>query len=289
MARDPYWLHAYWEVTPATIERAKENLGAEGEGHRWVLRVHSYVDPSSERDMEIFDVDLEPDARNWYVRVPYPERSYRVTVGLRTRDGAVYPFARSARITTPRAGMSGARDSGGRSAPEDEARILTLSGAAETTPSSPGLNASAGAFGAPTSGGVPTSPSGLAGAGEGAPVLGAGPVPGSVPFEGASSPAGEMGSTTRSAPDNLPLHLRADLILFGSTHPDARLTVQDRPVGIRPDGTFSVRFELPDGEQKIPCVARSADGRVVASVTSTVQRTTIPVEPEPNGLSRPEA
>src|SRR5262249_2464054 len=52
----------------------------------------------------------------------------------------------------------------------------------------------------------------------------------------------------------------AELIVYGSTEPNAQVTLQGEPVPVRPDGTFTVRFSLPDSRQIIPAVAASPDG-----------------------------
>ena len=54
--------------------------------------------------------------------------------------------------------------------------------------------------------------------------------------------------------------LDAELIVYGETSPDARVTLQGEPVKMRADGSFTMRFSLPDSRQIIPAVAASADG-----------------------------
>jgi hypothetical protein len=56
------------------------------------------------------------------------------------------------------------------------------------------------------------------------------------------------------------LHLNAEVIFYGGTHPDAKVTVNGQEIMIRPDGTFRYHFVLPDGEFEIPIVAVSPDG-----------------------------
>lgn len=53
--------------------------------------------------------------------------------------------------------------------------------------------------------------------------------------------------------------VNAELIIYGATEPDAHVTVADRPVKLRPDGTFTFRFSLPDGRYQLPAIAISAD------------------------------
>ena len=54
--------------------------------------------------------------------------------------------------------------------------------------------------------------------------------------------------------------INAELIIYGATEPDATVTIADREIKLRPDGTFSFRFSLPDGRYQLPAVAISSDG-----------------------------
>lgn len=54
-------------------------------------------------------------------------------------------------------------------------------------------------------------------------------------------------------------NVNAELIIYGATEPDAQVTIGGRAIKLRPDGTFSFRFALPDGEYELPAVAVSAD------------------------------
>ena len=56
------------------------------------------------------------------------------------------------------------------------------------------------------------------------------------------------------------MHLNAEVIFHGGTHPDAKMTVGGEEIMIRPDGTFRYHYVLPDGEFEIPVVATSPDG-----------------------------
>jgi hypothetical protein len=70
------------------------------------------------------------------------------------------------------------------------------------------------------------------------------------------------------------LQVHTELILYGSTEPDATVTVQGRPVKLNPDGTFSLRYALPDGEQVLQVRATNRDGDLEREVTPVVTRTT---------------
>jgi hypothetical protein len=68
--------------------------------------------------------------------------------------------------------------------------------------------------------------------------------------------------------------VNTELIVYGQTEPDAKLSVQGRPVNLRPDGSFSLRFFLPDGKQVISVVATSSDGEQARSVIPVVTKET---------------
>jgi uncharacterized protein len=55
-------------------------------------------------------------------------------------------------------------------------------------------------------------------------------------------------------------NVNAELIIYGATEPNAKVTLDGRPIKLRPDGSFSFRFALPDGKYDLPAVAVSADG-----------------------------
>ncbi len=54
--------------------------------------------------------------------------------------------------------------------------------------------------------------------------------------------------------------VNAEVIVYGATDPAATVRVGDRTIQLRPDGTFSFRFSLPDGSYPLPIQATSPDG-----------------------------
>jgi hypothetical protein len=58
------------------------------------------------------------------------------------------------------------------------------------------------------------------------------------------------------------LKVNAELVIYGATKPDAWVTIGGRPIRLRPDGTFSYRFTLPDGTYELPVVAVSMPGEL---------------------------
>ena len=56
------------------------------------------------------------------------------------------------------------------------------------------------------------------------------------------------------------LNINAELVVYGATEPDARVTVGGRAIQLRPDGSFSYRFAFPDGVHVLPVSAAAANG-----------------------------
>ena len=71
----------------------------------------------------------------------------------------------------------------------------------------------------------------------------------------------------------------AELIVYGATEPTAHVMLQGEPVQLRPDGTFTMRFALPDKRQIIPVTASSADGIEERTIVLAVERNTKELEP----------
>jgi hypothetical protein len=55
-------------------------------------------------------------------------------------------------------------------------------------------------------------------------------------------------------------NVNAELIIYGATEADAKVTIGGHQIKLRSDGSFSFRFALPDGNYDLPAVAVSADG-----------------------------
>jgi hypothetical protein len=70
------------------------------------------------------------------------------------------------------------------------------------------------------------------------------------------------------------MHVNAEIIFYGGTHPDAAVTIDGKPIQLNPDGTFRYHFRLPDGDWRIPIVAESPDKVEQRSATLSFQRGT---------------
>ena len=89
-------------------------------------------------------------------------------------------------------------------------------------------------------------------------------------------------------------NVNAELVIYGATEPDAEVTIGGRVIKLRPDGSFSYRFALPDGQYELPAVAVSADktdGRAAELKFSrgTEYRGDVGVHPQDPSLKPPLA
>jgi hypothetical protein len=252
MVRDPFWLHAYWELTHQSVQRAEAALGQDWHGAKPILRLCdvSAQDTTSTAESVVRDIEIHGGCNNWYLEVNQPPRSYRVDIGYLSKRGQFYCLARSNVVSTPRAGVSDTIDENWSDLdPKSADRIYAMSS---------GYDPSAGdslilkqfmeerlrrPLGSPT--------------------------------------ISSFGSGAFPAPKDRKFFfvIDAELIVFGRTEPGARVTLQGEPVKLRPDGTFTMRYSLPDGRQIIPAIAASADGVEERTIVLAVERNTKELEP----------
>jgi len=256
MVRDPYWLHTYWEVTPETLDELRGKLGKDWQGHRRVLRVFTFEAGTAPSEAvegngeDRYDIDLPPEVVSWYVNVGRPEHTYRVAVGIIDRRGTFHAIARSNAVITPRDQASHITDEEWANAPETFKRLYEMAAPmpVQHTHSSADMGMLLrDRLQADWSSGMLAS-------------MGSGSHAGGAPVRG------------------FWFVVDAELIVYGATEPDANVTVQGQPVQLRPDGTFSLRFQLPDGTQVIDATAESADGVFRKTITPTVRRETTSTE-----------
>ena len=97
-ARDPHWLHAYWEVSDADWARVRADAGASAQR---VLRVYELAEPRWDAVRRWFDVELTPEAMDWHLEVRQPAAWWGLELGLRGSQGRFTRFVRSNLVETP--------------------------------------------------------------------------------------------------------------------------------------------------------------------------------------------
>lgn len=261
MPRDPNWMFVYWEITPNSKARLAREHGPDlFEKGRQVLRVYDLA--HGDGSARHFDVPVMLDAKNWYVHVQEGGGSYCCELGLVRPDGNFVGIVKTNPVTLPPGRVSDVMDEKWMAVSEDFDKLLQLSGVE---------------YIGKGSGEVAKS---LAQRWE---MLRA------VFSRGASWGVSSMSSQALQRPEQKKFWLVADceLILYGATEPDAFVTVSGRKVKLNPDGTFSMRFALPDGAVDLPIEAMSSDEKDMRRIDIAVTRATALPEPE-KGLKEAE-
>ncbi|MCX5680427.1 MAG: DUF4912 domain-containing protein [Candidatus Omnitrophica bacterium] len=245
LVRDPWWIFAYWEIRKEKTDEITRKISDSGdECEKSILRVYDVtgVNFNGHNANSYFDIELKGLASTWYINVSSPDRSWVVDIGVLTKKGNFYLLARSNAVHTPRFGMSDQLDAEWM-IPEDEYwKMFGLSG---------GFGVGKGSLEVRemikkrfeeqiTSGAISSSAS----------------------------------FYRKPAARKFWLVVNTELIVYGATEPDAKVTVQGKEITLRPDGTFSLRFALPDGKQVIPVEAASNDGIDHLKITPIVTRKT---------------
>ncbi len=105
MVRDPYLLHAYWEVTPSRISREKAWLGLDS---KLAVRIYDVtgVQFDGRNANGLFDQVVSERIGSWYFDIGRPLHSFIADIGLLSAQGRFLTLARSNYLTTPRDGVS---------------------------------------------------------------------------------------------------------------------------------------------------------------------------------------
>jgi len=112
LAVDPRLIHAYWVMSPDSLAEINRMLAKDYERAQVALRFHdmAYTAFHGSNEHGFFDVPIDLRAKNWYLHLPSPEKSYCADLGLRTEDGRFLSLARSNLAETPRASPSGRKE-----------------------------------------------------------------------------------------------------------------------------------------------------------------------------------
>ena len=285
-ARDPHCLYAHWDFSR---EQLNHYNALSADGHL-VLRVYINTvagDPYTQ-------VHVHPESRNWFVHVRLGGTRYVAELGYFNRSGQWHTLATSAATLTPPETMS--EETTVRLAtipaevPFQQLVELVKTAVSETVPLAeaiqqlratahpelPTTEAFAAAHLTPAQeralaevvsldesrrvwiGSLEVtevirrqwergiSSAQLVEVGAPAPAVGA-----------IGSLASPFGGVERR--QGFWFNVNAELIIYGATERDAAVAIGGRVIQLRPDGTFSFRFALPDGAYELPVTATASD------------------------------
>ena len=284
-ARDPHWLYAHWDLT----REQQAKLNAKSADSHLVLRIYARQAgrPSA------YEIHVHPESRHWFVHVERAGNSYAAELGYYSSLGRWTRVAVSSATITPPDAVAAETDAEFATIPfefpfaklmqiiEDAVREhLPLAQAIEELrrhghPDLPRLDAASAPAQSAREPGRRNrnrrSPKSSALTRRAASGWARSKSPN-------SSAAGSRTKSPRSACQSFGVsslsspfggmeqskgfwfNVNAELIIYGATEPDAKVTLGGHEIKLRPDGSFSYRFALPDGKYDLPAVAVSADG-----------------------------
>ena len=261
LVRDPEWIYMYWDVADA--DREVIGMLPERFMDALVVRLHdiSGVEEfNGVNSLAWYEIPITGGALNWYVHLPYVDREWLGELGVLNEQGEFIQICRSNRVRTPRNFISEeSADVEWATVSEDLRELLARSADVAVSSSL-------------SSGEAVRQISRRLRIQLEEQEVASGGISGSLRPRGSQFMLGAQRGVGLAR--DLPLQVRTELILSGKTAPDAKLTVQGHPVILRADGTFTLRFELPDGEQVLAVRAATQDEAFEREITPVVRKET---------------
>lgn len=252
IVRDSYWLQAYWEVTEQTVRRARTALEKHWRGAVPVLRLFEFTDDDDQLpEKPVRDIEVHGGVDTWFIDTANPPKSYRVAIGFTAPNGRFYMIAKSNKVTTPV--PSGHRGAGNwADIAQDCENFFALSGGYTADNDVRELQ--------------------------------------EVFEEKLRRPMAPLNPSTAIVIDprrDFQFEVDAQMVVYGVAAPGSSVTLAGEPLKIDPDGTFSVRMDLPDKRQVLPVVACSRDGAHQRTTVLSIERNTKVMEPVNMDIDEP--
>lgn len=244
LPKDPAWMFLFWDIVKDTFEYIMGERGQDiFEKSKSVVRVYDITDINNfngTNAKSYFDISIVLDARSWYINVPQSGRMYICDIGIVTPQGEFILLSRSNSTVVPPGKVSNVIDEKWMMVEGDYEKLLKMSGAEifGKTGSSEKLQHFLSQRWK------------------------------MFEFDNNSIPSSNLSSwmTSRSAIPAAPevmtededIWLKADceLIVYGQASRNAKVTIDGKIIHLNPDGTFSLRYSLQEGQVIIPIKAQ---------------------------------
>jgi hypothetical protein len=275
-ARDPHWLYAHWDLTPEQ-QRRYNALSAD---HHLVVRII----PGTTGARSATEVHVHPESRHWFIHTDRAETRYVAELGYYRPGRQWVKIATSVPAVTPPDTVSTDQTVRFATIPAQvrltHLAALAKQGAPADLPPPEAARERALAelvtlqLMRQDSGSSAEITELVRGRGEQA----VSPAPPALP----AAPGGEVENVSspmaaaEQPPKGFWFNLNAELVIYGATEPDASVTIGGQPVSLRPDGTFSCRLSLPDGDYALTVSAISAEGELRQAELKFCRRTEHP-------------
>ncbi len=243
---DPFWLRAYWEATPRRVERIRSAMGQSWHTADPTLRLYRVDrEPHGATRREfVGDFPVRAGVNSCYVPVDDPPRSFVVELGYLARDKRFFTLISSNVVETPQRYV---HDAFGRS--EEN-----------------GL-------------GFPTNFDAFVQRRRLARPRFASLESNETPRPGALNGTARRDVVALRSSNVLRVAVDCEIVVKGQVSPGARVRVKEEPIRLKEDGTFSIRYRLPERRHVFPVVATTPDGSETRTVVLAVDRNTKTLDP----------
>lgn len=261
LPRDPICIFAYWSISKQYLDKLKKEYGEFlFVDSKLVVRIYDTTDINFDGNNanRYFDVFVTPSSNSWYINVGEFNRSWCADLGYLAKDGKFIPVARSNKVSMPRYGVSNITDEQWALLQIEFEKLLNFSGVDKIGMSSFDIaKLMRERWEEIVSISLPSSHSNISSS------------------SSMSRPTFIQQKKQVHEKDKR-FWLRADteIIINGATDPDANLTLKGHPIKLSADGSFSVRFYLPNGEDKYTIEAVSGDGTMKKTITFEINKKT---------------
>jgi uncharacterized protein len=259
-ARDPHWLYAQWDFT----QEQQRRYNALSADRHLVVRVV----PGTIGARPVTEVHVHPESRHWFIHTDRAETRYVAELGYYQRGPQWVTIATSPPAVTPPDTVSTDQTVRFATIPAQvqltQLAVLAKQGVHADLPPPDAAQERALAElitqhvrrqDSDSSAEIAELVQGRDEQGVPAAQLLVSALPGGE-AERVSSPLG----VAEQRPKGFWFTINAELVLYGATEVGASVTVGGRPILLRPDGTFSCRYSLPDGAHTVTVSALSVEG-----------------------------
>lgn len=289
-ARDPHWLYAYWDLTR---QQQRDFNSRSVDGH---LVVRVYRDNAGGKP--ISEVHVHPESRHWFIHVEHAAARYLAELGFYRSDRSWESISTSGATLTPPETVSAETTTQFMTLPLEVPLVKIVNAVKEAVEENLPLASALEELRATGHTDLPAQISGpIAWTPEEELALAqvismdseqrvwigsleitelirrqlereiSSVAAAQFGLGARTEAAGELGSISspfgaeKRPAKGFWFNVNAELIIYGATAPDAKVTIGGRLIKLRPDGSFSFRFALPDGSYEIPATATSTDGK----------------------------
>ena len=247
IVRDSFWLQGYWEITKASVDRARVAIGTQWHLAKPVIRVMKVVSDGSNTNSvehQLEEIEIHSGVSNWYFQNPSPGSTLRLSIGYAVGQDRFHLIAKSNEVT-PTKNPKHQQDENWTDITNDVERYFALSGGLEES--------------------VTAELQHVMEEKSQQPVY---------------TPAFErLGTALNIGDEKFEFQVDAHLVVHGSAAAGASVSVAGQPVKLKSDGTFAVRMKMNERRQVLPVVAANRNGTQQRTTVLAIERNTKVMDP----------